>query len=167
MKFHLQNQDGFSLVESLVSILLLSMAFTAVTGLFVVNISSASVVRNNFIAGALAQEGIELARNLRDSDWHAGRAFGSFGDAGGAVADGLYRVQWNSVQLLSWANVPLKRDASSGLFSYDTGEDTIFKREITVTTVSAVEKRVVVRVAWNYKTFPKEIVAEEHLFNWK
>src|SRR3989338_8634824 len=79
-----KTQEGFSLVEALVSILVLSIAFTAITALFAANISSANVVRNNFIASALAQEGVELARNLRDSDWHAGSAFGVFGNAGGA-----------------------------------------------------------------------------------
>lgn len=167
MRFNFKSQDGFSLVESLVSILILGTAFTAIAALFTANISSANIVRNNFIASALAQEGMEVARNLRDSDWHAGRPFGSFGNPGGAVGDGTYRVQWDSLQLLSFLDIPLKRDVTSGIFSYDTGTDTIFKREIILMTISVAEKRVVVRVVWSQKAYSKEIAAEEHLFDWK
>jgi prepilin-type N-terminal cleavage/methylation domain-containing protein len=121
-------ESGFTLVESLIAVLVLSMALTAITGLFTVNITSATAIRNNYTASGLVQEGVELMRNLRDSDWHAGRAYGSFSNGGGAVADGNYRIQWDSLQLLNSADVFIKKDSATGFFSYDTGDDTIFKR---------------------------------------
>lgn len=158
---------GFSLVEVLVSIVILSLALTAIVGLFTINISSANVIKNNYMASALAQEGVEVARNLRDSDWHAGRAFGSFGNTGGVMADGSYRVQWDSAQLMPFLDIFLKKDSVNGIFSYDTGGDTIFKRKIDLLTVSAFEKRLVVTVSWDQKGSSKTVVVEEHLFNWK
>lgn len=158
--------SGFTLIESLVAVLILSIVITAIMGLFVVNISSANLVRNNYIASALVQEGMELARNLRDSDWHASRPFGSFG-AGAPLANGDYQAQWNSSQLVVYADTFIRMDGTSGIFSYDSGNDTVFKRKISITTISVAEKMVVVTVSWNQKTSSKVVTAEEHLFNWR
>ena len=160
------NREGFTLIEALVAVLVLSIALTAILGLFTINISSANVVRNNYIASALVQEGMEVVRNLRDGDWHASRPFGAFG-AGAVMADGDYQVQWDSTQLAPYADSFIKMDSATGIYSYNTGNDTLFKRKIQIFTVSATEKRVVVTVSWNQKTYPKSIIAEEHLFNWK
>ncbi|MDO8495188.1 MAG: type II secretion system protein [bacterium] len=159
-------ESGFTLIEAMVSVVILSIALTAIMGLFTINITSANLVRNNYIASGLIQEGVEVVRNLRDADWHASRAFGSFG-AGAPVSDGSYIVQWDSDQLTIFADTFLLRDPVSGLFSYDTGNNTLFKRKIDIVTVSLIEKRVTVTVSWDQKGYPKSISAEEHLYDWK
>lgn len=166
-KKSIKHQQGFTIVELLVAILILSLALTASAGMFVLNNASANLIRNSYIASSLAQEGIELARNLRDSDWFASRPWGSFGNASGAVADGDYRVQWNDRQLRVFSDTALNRNQTTGIFSYDAGSLTLFKRKITLTTVSAVEKKVVVTVSWDQKGIAKSLMAEEHLFNWR
>lgn len=166
-KNHAKHQQGFTIVELMVAILILSMALTASTGMFVLNNASANLIRNSYVASGLAQEGIELTRNLRDSDWFASRSWGAFGSAAGAVADGDYNVQWNDQQLRVFNDTALNLNQTTGIFSYDAGSLTLFKRKVTITTVSAVEKKVVMTVSWDQKGVAKNLMAEEHLFNWR
>lgn len=152
------------------------MALTATSYIITVNIQNANAVRNNIIASGLLQEGIETVRNIRDRDWHLGNAFGA------SVPDGQYRIQWNSVQcdgagapsgcasppfLAVGSNPFLKRDSGTGVYSYDTGTDSLFKRTVEITTVSAVEKRVLVTVSWERAGINQSVSAETHLYNWK
>ena len=153
---------GFTLVEALVSLLIFSIALTAVFYILFINIGDAELIKNNFIASGLIQEGMETVRNIRDSDWHANNPFGA------GIPDGNYRVQWNSQSLMAFADSYLKKDSGTGFFSYDSGGDTLFKRAVTISTISPdVEKKVVVTVTWSEKGRPISISAEDHLFNWK
>ena len=105
-----------------------------------------------------------MARNLRDKDWFLGNAFGA------SIPDGTYRVQWDSQVLIALDGNPnLKKDAATGIYSYDLGNDTIFKRTIEINTVVAgVEKKVVTNVTWVERGgAAKSVSAESHLFNWK
>jgi prepilin-type N-terminal cleavage/methylation domain-containing protein len=160
--FPLKKSAGFTLIETLVSILIFSVALTAIFSLLSNNLKEASLVKNNFIASGLAQEGIETVRNIRDNDWYLGNPFGT------TIPDGTYRVQWNSQALLSLAPEPyLKKDSGSGLLSYDAVNDTLFKRTVTINTISGVEKRVVVSVTWSERGISKSVSAEDHLYDWR
>jgi len=161
-RYSLPTSEGFTLIETLVSLLVFSVALAAVFSLLIYSLKETSLIKDNFVASGLVQEGMEVARNIRDNDWYLGYSFGA------SIPDGLYRVQWNSQSLLPLAPEPyLKRDGGNGLFSYDTGNDTIFKRTVTISTVSSVEKRIIVTVTWNERGVPKSVSAEDHLFNWK
>lgn len=160
--YNLKPERGFTLVEVLVSVLIFSLALTAVFYVLVVNLGDAELIKNNFIASGLVQEGMEVVRNIRDSDWHANNPFGT------GIPDGNYRVQWNSQSLMAFADSYLKKDSGTGFFSYDSGGDTFFKRSVVISTISpGVEKKVVVTVTWSEKGKPRSVSAEDHLFNWK
>lgn len=153
--------SGFTLVETVVSLFVLSIALTPIFFFLNANLKEASLIKDNFIASGLLQEGMEATRNIRDNDWHSGNPFGT------SIPDGQYRVQWNSQSMLPLAPDPfLKKDGSNGVFSYDTGEDMLFKRTVTITTITSVEKMVVTTVTWNERGVSKSISAEDHLFDW-
>lgn len=59
---------GFSLIEVLVTLLILTISITGVTFLMTKNIASVQNSKNQIIAAMLAQEGIELVRNLKDNE---------------------------------------------------------------------------------------------------
>jgi len=170
LKFKIKNlkssraNAGFTLIEILVAIFLFGLAFAATTSILTTNNRSAAAIRNNFVASGLAQEGIEVVRNIRDRDWFLGNSFGA------SIPDGIYRVQWDSQVLLALGGNPnLKRDADNGIFSYDDGNDSMFKRKIDISTpVANVEKKIIVDVTWIERGGAvKSVSAEEHLFNWK
>ncbi|HUO75708.1 MAG TPA: type II secretion system protein [Candidatus Paceibacterota bacterium] len=154
--------SGFTLIEALVALAIVTVglipAFVEATNA----LNLASSIQNSLIATHLAQEGVEVVRAMRDDDWFAGAPFGTTLDA---CANGC-RVQWNSAAVLPAADVALNRDPTSGIFSYDTGTATGFKRSLTITAVSAHERKVVVTVTWHDRTGAKQFQLEDHLYDW-
>lgn len=152
---------GFTLIEALVALVILTVALGPALILSSNILSTASVVKNNLVAANLAQEGIEIIRALRDTNWFNGNSFDS------GLANGVYRLEWNSDSLLSLgSNPPLKLD--NGLYNYSTGTDTIFKRTITLTKINASELKVVSDVTWTERgERARDVNIESHLFNWR
>lgn len=148
-------------MEILVSIFILGIATSAILFAIVDSLSSAQTVKNNYTASLLAQEGMEIVRNIRDNEWFTA---GTFGDS---LDEGDSAVQWDSTALIQpYQDMVLKRDAN-GLFNYTNGEDTIFKRRINIIRVSDVERIVSVSISWQEKKGGVKILgAEEHLFDW-
>ena len=154
-------ESGFTLVEAMVALVILTTALGPMLYLANSAVNSAYLIRDNMIGSGLAQEGVEVVRSIRDANWLNGSAF----DAG--LSDGTYRIEWNSSSLLTLAgNPPLKLD--NGLYSYNLGSTTKFSRSIAVTKVNAGQLRVVSTVSWELRGgSTKTIQAESHLFNWK
>ncbi len=152
---------GFTLVEALVTLVVLTIALGP-SLILTTNINNtAAVVKNNLIAANLAQEGVEVIRGIRDTNWFNGVAF----DTG--LADGTYRVEWNSDAVITLgANPPVKED--NGLYNYSTGNNTIFRRTISILKVNASELRIISEVTWEERgARARSAMAESHLFNWK
>lgn len=73
--YKLQDSKGFTIVESLVAIAVFTVGISA--AIFVINqsIGASTRTKNKIIAGYLAQEGIEVVRNIRDRNWLAGNSW--------------------------------------------------------------------------------------------
>lgn len=63
------NKKGFSFIEVMISMFLITMGLMAVLTLLFRETSNLIDSRNQVMAGFLAQEGAELARNFRDTNW--------------------------------------------------------------------------------------------------
>ena len=152
---------GFTLIEALVALVILTLALGPALVLSSNISSTASVVRNNLIAANLSQEGVEVIRALRDANWFNGLSF----DAG--IADGICRIEWNSNALISLgSNPPLKINA--GLYNYSFGTDTKFKRTVTITKINSEELRIISDVTWTERgNRTRDVKVESHLFDWK
>src|SRR3989344_6927293 len=162
----MENVAGFNLGETLTALFILSLGILAALAMITASLNSAIVVQDNLTASNLVQEGVEVVRNMRDRDWLAGNSFGAFlASAGG---NGDYRVQWNSTNLLSdLGNPVLLQDTTSGLYSYDSGNSTKFKRRLTITKLANnIEIKIISTVSWNNRGVSKQVSAEEHLFDW-
>lgn len=66
-------KPGFSIVEIMTVLFVVSIGMVGVLSLIIQNIQSQSVNKGALIAYQLAQEGIELVRYTRDSNWAASR----------------------------------------------------------------------------------------------
>ena len=160
-KTKLKSQSGFTLVEVLVAVSILGVGMAGIFAALNANLKSAALVRNNYIAAGLVQEGIEVVRNLRDSEWGAGAAWGTV-----AADCAACSVQYDST-VLGGAQGSFLKKSASGLYGYAGGTDTPFKRTVAITTMAPnVEKRVIVTLTWTERKQPKSVSAEEHLFNW-
>ncbi|TSC74029.1 MAG: hypothetical protein G01um101444_389 [Parcubacteria group bacterium Gr01-1014_44] len=153
-------QSGFTLIELIISLFIL-IAITQAFIFISANVNSSFMLRDSLIAANLTQEGIEVVRNIRDRDWFLGNGFGA------SLPNGSWRIQWNSPALLPLSgDPPLKKNLTTGVFSYDSGADTVFRRTIELSAISATEIRVITTVNWDVKSIAKTTSAETHLFNW-
>ncbi len=61
--------SGFSIVEVVIALGIVTVALLGIVSLVVQNIQVKGMNKNYLLASALAQEGLELVRNMRDSNW--------------------------------------------------------------------------------------------------
>lgn len=153
-------KSGFSLIGVIVAVFILSIGMIGVLDLSQASLRAASLSQTRLIASGLAQEGIEMVRYMRrtQSDWS---------DWYDAVSSGDYRVQYDNSSLLPFSETPLKFNAASGLYQYDSGDNSQFYRKIGLTKISADEVKVVVEVKWQRGGAWRNLTAEDRLWNWK
>lgn len=122
-------------------------------------ISIISINSNRFIAAQLAREGIEIIRNIRDSNWLGELDWRQnlIGCAGGCEID------HNDDSPVFFQNRFLKTD-SNGFYNYELGENTRFKRKITITENPDILD-IEVEIIWSGKYSP--LIVQEQLYNWR
>lgn len=156
---------GFTLLEVLVAVAILAIGIGALVALVAASLASIPISKQKFIATYLAQEGIEVVRNIRDSNWVNGYPW----DAGLGIGD--WGVQYDSIVLNSSYDDFLQLDLS-GFYNYDFGSQTIFKRKITITSNADGDSNtedlgIQSKVTWRIKGKNYSILLEEILYNWK
>lgn len=157
------NQGGFTLVEAMVALVLVTIAMGPVLILATSTANVATRIEHNLIAANLAQEGVEVIRNIRDTNWLNGSAFDN------NLGVGVWHVEWNTVGggLTALGSNPVLKK-NNGLYNYSTGTDTVFRRTVSISKPNSVELVLTSTVTWVEKgNINKSISAESHLFNWK
>jgi prepilin-type N-terminal cleavage/methylation domain-containing protein len=154
------SQKGFSLLEVIIAMFIILIGLVGILSLANMSLKNASVSKMRLIASGLAQEGIEIVRDIR-------RSYSDWDDWYGAVVDGDYLVQYDSTSLVPYSETPLKLDKATGLYQYSSGDDTSFYRKVTLTKISANEVKVVAEVKWQLKGSWHDLTVEDRLWNWK
>jgi prepilin-type N-terminal cleavage/methylation domain-containing protein len=161
---HIKKNKGFTLVEVLVALFILFTVVSATTSLVNSALGTIQNSKAKFVASGLVQEGIEIVRNIRDSNWLKY-------DQGVLWNEGLTNGDWEadylSEELTSYfgAGRFLKID-SNGFYNYTNGTYTKFNRKITIQNISATQTRVIVIVSWQEKSKDYSLTAVEDLYNW-
>ncbi|HPD55450.1 MAG TPA: prepilin-type N-terminal cleavage/methylation domain-containing protein [Candidatus Paceibacterota bacterium] len=159
----IKNSKGFSLVEVMVSIGIILVAFTGVLTLINRSVAFHDLAYSRLTASYLAQEGIEIVRNIRDNNiitekrWNDG------------LTAGVYQVQYNSSILTPYTGEYLLLDPVRGLYTYEANDNTRqtrYARRIEIQVISPDEIRVNSIVEWSNRGGEFEINVEDHLFNW-
>jgi prepilin-type N-terminal cleavage/methylation domain-containing protein len=168
----LNREQGFTLVEALVAVLIFSIAMVPLFYIIDQSFSLISETKDKLIANNLVQEGLEVVRSIRDASWHQGDP-----EFNTDLPNGSYRVQWDSTSVLPLGTNPSLKLDGSGLYNYSTGTDTKYSRSITITEIVAgVEIMVVSEVSWLNKGGTTMVDcplgtscvrAEVHLYDWK
>lgn len=155
-----ENKEGFTLIEVLIAISLMVISLLAMVALLVRTISLNEVIANKFLAANLAQEGIEIVRNLRDNNVLSNRAWNAGLDAG------RYQADYNDLSLSSYDGAFLKFDKARNLFSYDSGGNSVFQREIDISYPQTYEMQVNSIVRWQIRGINFSLNTEDHLYNY-
>lgn len=155
---------GFTLVEALVALTLLTVGLIPAFRQASDAVALAGSIRNSLIASNLAQEGAEVVRGIRDANWFAGLPFNDKLDACGSGCT----VQYDSdgPVVASFMATALKFDANTGLYQYGSGTDTLFTRTVFVSDESDHHLKVRVVVEWRERTGQKTVELEYHLYDW-
>lgn len=177
IKIKFNNQNAFTLIETLVAISLLMVAIVGPMGLAAKGVSSVIESKNQIIAFYLAQEGIEYIRLQRDNNTFLG--LGWLTGLESCLVD--LNVNGCRVDVTAPANninacndatcIPLRYDSLNDVYyTYSGGgSETIFTRVIKITQISNnIEAKIEAEVSWkNIFGVTKRVVLEENIFNWK
>src|SRR3989344_8880069 len=123
---------GFSLLETVVAIAILTLAMLGPLALASFPLSRASLSENEIVAYNLAEEALEFMVNKRDSRVFAGQNWDSDFTPCQNV-NGCYVDVSNDVVTACSANCPvIMRDPATGVYNYTSGPATIFNRTVFI-----------------------------------
>ena len=187
-----KNSRGFTLVETLVAIGILSASIAATFTSVQMSLKISNNVKNQVTAFYLAQEALEFIKNVRDENalhslenpgsvnWLHGLAENSNDPCwygGGGVSqktctiDSAKGISGGGVSACSggFGSCPnLNQDSSTGLFGYTSGGTwvpTNFKREIQITYAGADGIIVTIRMQWYSGSTPKSFTVSGSVYN--
>lgn len=167
--------EGFTIIESLVAIVILIFVIVGATSAIQTGISSYIFSKDQVAAFYLAQEGFEHVRNLRDENglksqnWLTGLAANSsdpcyFGNA--CYIDAITGLPF--VRCASVGNCPrIRQNSSNGFYGYNgSWTQTPYTREIQLQQVSATEVSVIVKVSWSKGVMSRQFQIRGNIYDW-
>lgn len=160
MKNIFKNSTGFTLIEVVVSIFVLVMGTLAVMGVISNSLGLVNLSKRSAVATNLTQEGIEVVRNIRDTNWIEEDPYDD------ELGPGTYCVDYDSTSVNSCADQRLYWDGAT--YSHNPlGDPTVFSRTVVLSPGTDLEEvdyiDVRVTVSWD----GREIVTQTHLYDWR
>lgn len=162
---------GFTLLEVLVSIFLLTIGIGGIFVLVTQTMVSSQLTEARLEATYLAQEGIEIVRNFRDTNF-----LKIYKGEGSNWLEGLESCQngceadFNDAGLAAFDDRFLKIDE---FYNYETGSNTSFKRKIIVSDLTDLNEdglwdraKVLTEVSWQERGRAHKVSAQEFLYKW-
>jgi Tfp pilus assembly protein PilV len=155
-------KKSFTIIEALVAITIFTLGIITLGVAISQNYSLAGQATERFVAIYLAQEGLEIVKNLRNENWLNQR------DWNYNLNPGDYEADYNNNSLSSYSNRNLRIDTSTGFYNYDTGTPTPFKRKISISYPASDQMKVTVTVYWPKKgqQGQEQVSVSEILYNW-
>lgn len=181
------NKKGFTLVETIVAIGVISVGFVGALVILSKSSSQAGVLKERIIAAHLAEEGIEVVRNIRDSNWLSSNPNASWRDGlddtplGDDTPKAIVDYNSESITLAPSSQWCLSYVLDNGFYKYKHSAscNTTFKRHIILTTKSMesypwevdpakleyLEVKSV--VTWEEKGQTKTITIVDNFYDWR
>ena len=160
--------------EVLIAIFIILVGLSAISGIISKIIPVSGLSSLYFEASYLAQEGIELVRNIRDTNlvkvsvhWDD-NIFSCQSppyncETPPCICD--CQADYNDSVLDSYNDEFLKIDAN-GFYNYDSGNDTLFKRKIEVEKIDDSTILVTAEVSFSFRGETHNFSAEEYIYKW-
>lgn len=170
MAFITHNQKGFTLIETLFAVLIFSAALVALMTIASRGISAAGAARQQMVAHYLAQEGLEIARNVRDVNYLTASAWDAGISQCGPSATNACKVVYSSRSLTPCGSSCVVLE---NLNTYaDTGAPSLYTRQIYVVPANPDpalndEYKVVSVVTWTSKTIKRTVTLQTILKKWR
>lgn len=175
-------KNSFTVLEVILAITVLTIAVGGSFILISQTIGSVSVIQSRLTASYLVQEGLEIIRNIRDSNWlNPDKVWDEGLGAGDYEADYLTTLLSDPLLCSPFCQYDnglrfLGIDGNGFYgYNYSSGNETIFKRKITISDRvdlddppdDQIDKfKVSVKVFWREKGQIRSLAAQEYLYNW-
>lgn len=163
-------KHGFTLIEIMTAITVFSIGVVGVFSLVPLAISVGSANSDRLIASHLALEGMEIIRNIRDSNWleQTNEPLTSWNE-GLVACDNGCEADYTAMSvrdplLVAYDSGRFLKIDDDGLYNYISGDDTKFKRKITIINLGNVLETAVL-VQWSQTSPP--LVLEEKFYDWR
>jgi len=175
-----KNNKSFSLLGVLIAIYIITMGIIGIIGLMANTITRSKITGNGVVAIGLAQEGIEIVKDIRGTNWMNGDAW----DEG--IIDGTYQVSYLVSGLLDNVAYPLSEkirfstggdgysvcDSTDPICVETFDQETIFTRIVEIlhnpdgneSTDDVMSKCA---VSWEEKGRSQIVEIENWLYNWR
>lgn len=174
--FNCKNQAGVTLVETIVSLGILTMGIISALALITSSIVYSQTTEQKIVVVNLARESLEILRSIRAyydiTEQEKGfnlLAAGNYITQINYATGDLELIAVDSQGGLKYChNCILKLYDGRYLHNAPLAEsgNTIFKRMVSITDVSANEKKVVSQVYWMERGREHTFILEENLTNW-
>jgi type II secretory pathway pseudopilin PulG len=165
-----KDNSGISILEVVVAMMIITMGMVGVLSLVIQNVEAQYINKNVLIASGLAQEGLELVRNIRDLNWLTpGNVWNQ-----NIVGDGTYTMDYGglvsikmAVNFIDEAGARLYVDSNGFYMHVSSGNTpTNFYRLITVVNnTDYLDVKCTIR--WKDGTQNHNYTAETYLYNWR
>jgi len=159
-------KKSFTLIETLVAISILGIGILGISFLISSQISSIHYSENKLIAAYLAQEAIEILRNIRDTNWLNNRDW----EAGITLNATTTKLDYTTTSSIPDSNFldsscdRLKFDGN--FYNCSLGRETPFKREIFISK-SGDEMTIKITISWQEKGRIHHYFLTGKLYNWR
>lgn len=152
MQIKNKKYKAFSFVEVMISVFVLSVGMIAIITLMSGSLRDSLDSRNQIIASGLAQEGTELVKNIRDTNWLV------YTDPGYSFADitsgSTCKIDKGSGLVCDGTLKQLNID-NNGYYVHSAGTASKYYRNISVVP-SGANRAVISMVIWGGSTFPAD-----------
>lgn len=159
------SQSGFSILEMVAVIAIIGFTLLGLVSLALQSIQVQRLNKYNLTAAMLAQEGIEIIRNRRDSNWRSrASSWSTVMTAGNYIVDytGTFT---GGVSGINDASAVLKINPS-GLYEHGSGVTSNFSRLVTITNTNAASSTVTSQVRYQSGQNYFNYIAETVLYDW-
>lgn len=163
-----RREGGFTLIEALVAIFIFSISLVSLLTITSRGISGTTSAANQSVAQFLAQEGIEVARNQRDSNIIAGTSTDIWNILDICDTNDPCDIEYsgNALTLERCATDPCRLNFDNGVYTTDPGDPTVFTRRIWTEPESSDEMRVYSQVSWQNGSLTRFITLSTTLTAW-
>ena len=169
---------GFTLIELLITITVITVG---IVGAFVAiqqGISTVDYSRSRLTAAFLAQEGVEIIKNIRDTnllqrsvDWDEGIDPGAAPEEYEVVYDDVNDagVNLNAAACspnCDFSNLRFLTKTDNGFYDYSSPNETRYKRKVGIERISNEHLRLNVEVYWKTKKGYEEFKVIQEMYKW-
>lgn len=178
MSMHKSLFSGFTLIETMVAITILTLSIVGPLITADRSIIAAETARDQLTASYLAQEGIEYVRGVRDDAFLADQTGGAWNDFLNGTVQNPIDPNLSScrtgictlgpLQLVGGAyTLHFCAAGFSGCSPIQFGAGTQFTRTIQLTTINPNEERVTSTVTWVFRGSTYSVSINDHLTSWQ